>query len=259
VEELRSALSGAEFGVRVDAGALPGESAVVLSRGGQTLGFGWRAEDELTPGQAALRGVLERIRRAARGEGTGRVDPIPVERLLSGNDGQAPARTGLVIRDADALLKLLRGELGGRVVSLPPVDFRTEMLVAVFGGAGLAAGTEIRLDDAISRRADGYLQATVTLYEPAAGCAGASGDRPFELVRVRRMDLELFFIWKVEPRSCPQGRSAARRRGGHRRDFLASGSWLVRRSGQAPRASGAPANPTPGRETVRPGRRLGWE
>lgn len=181
----------------------PAAGRIELVREGELRGRVWESLDQLTPRERELADELEQVRRQAAGDGAEMVEAIPTTSLLHGYDARVSEPTAILIRSGDALLQLLRTQLGGRVVALPEIDFDTEMLVAVFAGPGLRRGSVVQVDVAASRTAGGYLQVPVTAYEPVEECPGLSGTSPFDVVRLRRMDLEVFFLWDQVTTSCP--------------------------------------------------------
>jgi hypothetical protein len=222
----------------------PGASRIVLVRGSATLGVAWQTESELTPPERVLVAALDRVRAEALGQGSERVEAIATERILSGYDARVSGPMAVLVRDGDGLINLLRGPLGGRTVALPAIDFKTEMLLAVFAGPGVRPGTQVQVDAAVSRTVGGYLQAPVTVYEPEAGCTGLSGASPFDLVRLRRVDLEVFFLWDLVTTGCRGRRPLSHERGGRRQGFFATRSHGAARCGQVPRAADAPTGST---------------
>lgn len=176
-------------------GETPASGRIELARDDETLGLVWESLDELAPRERDLADALEQVRRQAAGDGAEMVEAIPTASLLNGYDARVTGPTAVLVRNGDALLSLIRTQLGGRVVALPEIDFDTEMVVAVFAGPGVRPGSRVQVDVAVSRTLGGYLQVPVTVYEPEEGCAGLAGNSAFDLVRLRRMDLEVFFLW----------------------------------------------------------------
>ncbi len=194
---LAQSASGVEMAAASDPPAGAGGSTgwVVMEVAGAWRGFSWDAQTALTPAQLALRVQLERLHAQAAGEGSERVDGIPTYRLLRGDCGAMGGRAGVVVRDADSLLELLRGPLGGQSMLLPEIDFEHEMVIAVFAGSHLPSNSRVVIDAVASATAGGYLQVPVTLYQPSPECAQGIGATPFDLVRLRRVDREVFFVW----------------------------------------------------------------
>jgi len=207
---LRDAVERAEL-LPLEAVAEPGKSPgeapaagrIELVRDGVLLGLVWESLDQLTPHQRALADELEAVRRQAAGDGAESVETIPTASLLRGYDARVSGPAAILVRNGDALLNLIRTQLGGRVVALPAIDFDREMVIAVFAGPDVRPGSAVQVDVAVSRTVGGYLQVPVTVYEPATECPGLTGRSPFDLVRLRRMDLEIFFLWDKILTSCP--------------------------------------------------------
>jgi hypothetical protein len=176
-------------------GETPAAGRIELVHDAEILGLVWESLEELTPAERDLVDELEEVRRQAAGDGAEMVEAIPTEWLLDGYDARVAGPTAILVRNGDALLNLIRTQLGGRVVALPQIDFDTEMVVAVFAGTGVRTGSRVQVDVAVSRTLGGYLQVPVTIYEPEEECTGLTGNSPFDLVRLRRMDLEVFFLW----------------------------------------------------------------
>jgi hypothetical protein len=174
---------------------LIGSGRIELVRSGVTLGLVWESIRDLNAAESALVGELLSVWKEARAEGAEMVEAIPTTRMLSGYGARVPGATAILVRNGDALLNLIRVQLGGRIVALPEIDFNTEMVVAVFAGPDCRPGSVVQVDVAASRTMGGYLQVPVTVYEPAEQCSGLTGTSPFDLVRLRRMDIEVFFLW----------------------------------------------------------------
>jgi len=175
--------------------------ALRLLRGGAAVGFSWESTDELDLTQRQLIELLGHIRADALGEGNERVDAVATSAVVRGDRARVTEQDARVIRDGDALLLLLRESMGGEPLVLPEVDFETEMLVAVFGGRQ-APGSEVQVGALASRTAGGYLQVPVTLHVPAPECAPAGDASPFAIVRLAKMDVEIFFLWERVTHGC---------------------------------------------------------
>jgi hypothetical protein len=186
-----------------DPAALPPSAtgALRLQRGDGAVGFSWETTDELDPAQQRLITLLGQLRDDALGEGSERVDAISTAALVRGDRARVTEPDARVIRDGDALLLLMREMLGGEALVVPEIDFRTEMLLAVFGGRA-APGAEVHVGTLASRTVGGYLQVPVTLNVPAPECAPPGHVSPFEIVRLARMDIEIFFLWEEVTSGC---------------------------------------------------------
>ena len=190
-----SPLDAARTNAGMESDTLIGPGRIELVRAGVTLGLIWESVGDLNAAESILVGELLSVWKEARAEGAEMVEAIPTTRMLSGYGARVPGPTAILVRNGDALLNLIRVQLGARLVALPEIDFDTEMVVAVFAGPGSRPGSEVQVDVAASRTMGGYLQVPVTVYEPAEECTGLTGTSPFDLVRLRRMDLEVFFLW----------------------------------------------------------------
>ncbi|MFH1145212.1 MAG: hypothetical protein V1774_11765, partial [Candidatus Eisenbacteria bacterium] len=204
---LENALGGAQLEPWDASGPPVGAVGWVISaQGARTLGFSWEADAQLSEPRRRMVDLLDEIRCKARsqalGEGNERVELIGTSVVLRGERSRLDQRSARVIRDADALLQVVRECLGGDPVIMPEVDFESEILLAVFAGRQ-AAGAEIHVDGLASRTVGGFLLVPVTVYAPAPGCAALGESSPFEIVRLRKVDLEVFFQWAVENGDCP--------------------------------------------------------
>jgi len=178
---------------------------LAVVREGVWTGFFWNDPVELDAARRRLVDLLDPIVDGARSEATGvgneRVEWVAASPVASGERARVRERGARVIRDADALLLALREWMGPDPVVLPDVDFDSEMLLAVFAGEQ-PAGTEVAVGELASRMIGGYLQVPVTLHRPKDGCAGEGLASPYQIVRLRKMDLEVFFSWDVVEFDC---------------------------------------------------------
>jgi len=201
--DLRTAASKAAFGPWPQGEA---DAAVILISGNEPRGFSWTAEDQLSEGQRRLIALLDGIRIQARsealGEGNERVEWVPTSRLMRGSHARVAVRDARIIRDADALLLAMRELVGEDRVVLPEVDFDSEMVLAVFAGEQ-PAGSEMEVGANASRTVAGYLQVPVRLLPAGGNCPGGQAIRPYEFVRLRKTNLEVFFLWDIVPIECP--------------------------------------------------------
>lgn len=178
--------------------------AIVVVREGVRSGFAWQAPGELTPLQGALRARLAELRDEVRGEGSERVAILPTSVFAAGRQARVAERTARVIRDRDGLVTLLGEELRGEPLLLAEVDFAREMLLAVFAGASVRSGSQLEIATQVSRTAGGYLLVPVTLHEPGPACEGTIPESPFQIVRMQRIEAEIYFQWERLETSCPE-------------------------------------------------------
>lgn len=190
----------------VPLGAIPDGAggAVVLERGGERLGFIWNDPGELDGPRQALVTLLADLRNEALGEGSERVAIVPTYVFASGRHAQVAERSARVIRDRDAFLALITGELRDEVLVVPEVDFTRDMLLVVFAGDTVRPGSQVEVSTQVSRTVGGYLLVPVTLHEPGEACAGSGVESPFHMVRLQRMEVEIFFDWERLQAGCPE-------------------------------------------------------
>jgi len=206
---LEAAWEGAQL-APWDPAAPSGAGGTLLStRGTELCGFSWETEAQLGEAQRRLVLLLDGLRSHARSEALGEGSELVAEWIytavvLCGTDARIDRQTATVIRDADALLLVMQEWLGSGPVVLPEVDFDSEMLLAVCAGEQ-PAGTEVHVEVLASRTMTGYLRVPVTLYQPAQGCAAAGRASPYEIVRLRKLDLEVFSPWIVDTVGCQGG------------------------------------------------------
>ncbi len=202
LRSLEDAVAAVEMAPWDPAALQPGATgALRLQWGGASAGFSWESTDELDAAQCWLIELLGQLRDNALGEGNERVDAVAMAAVVRGDRARVTERDARLVRDGDALLLLLRESLGGEPLVLPEVDFETEMLLVVFGGR-TAPGAEVRVGSLASRTAGGYLQVPVTLHVPAPECAPPGYASPFEIVRLGKMDIEIFFLWEQVISGC---------------------------------------------------------
>jgi hypothetical protein len=177
--------------------------SVVVVRDAVRAGFAWSELDALPPEQQAVASQLLALRSEALGHASERVEIIPTMPFVSGRHARVAIRAAKVIRDQDGLAALIADELRGDVLLVSEVDFRHEILLAVFAGPDVRSGSLVEIGAQVSRTAGGYLQVPVTLHEPGEACAGTAPESPFQIVRLRRIDAEIFFQWDALETACP--------------------------------------------------------
>ncbi len=181
-----------------------GVGAVLLVRDGETTGFRWADAGELTAAQAQVVELLDGLRREAAGpDGSTLVEPVSVGRLLHGFDATGPAE-GVLVRDEDQMIDLLRARLARAAVVLPEIDFEREMVLAVFAGPRSNDAFDVVADDFAVRTLDGYMKVTVRRYVREASCP-AVGDGvhgAFDVVRLPRSAAQVFIDWRVVVLEC---------------------------------------------------------
>jgi len=202
LRSLEQAVAAAELDPWQPAGGPAG--AVVIRRGAEVVGFSWQNPEQLNAANQRVVDLLDGIVQGARSEAAGNElisEWISTRVVLKGGQARARERGARVIRDADALLLVMREWLGTDPVVMPEIDFDHEMLLAVFAGEQ-PAGSELGVDQRASSMIGGYLRVPVTLHVPHEACAGPGQASPYEIVRLRKMDLEVFFSWDVVEFDC---------------------------------------------------------
>jgi hypothetical protein len=203
------ALEGAQL-EPLAAGGQGRAGGVVVLRDGVRAGFEWDELDALPAGRQTLALELLELRSNALGHASERVEIIPTAPFVSGRHARVAMRAARVIRDPDGLAALIADELRDDVLLIPAVDFGREILLAVFAGPAVRSGSQVEIGAQVSRTAGGYLQVPVTLHEPGEACAGTVPESPFQIVRLRRIDAEIFFQWDALETACPDGAQSTR-------------------------------------------------
>ncbi len=201
--QVEAAIEGAELSPLTLPGVREASGLVRVVRDGRILGFVWLTEEALTEGERILVGVMEEVRTEAQEavedlRGQPRVEPITGETLLHGYDATGREAREVVIRDADALLALLRRELDRELVVLPEIDFDREMVVAVFLGPRSREQFDVKIMLPVSRmpQPGSFVQVPVTRYALSETCDPPAGEGgAFEIVRLPRFEEEIFFHW----------------------------------------------------------------
>jgi hypothetical protein len=201
LRRIELALDAAQLEVIADGPQRAG--GVVVLRNGLRTGFAWDELDALPVAQQAVAVELLELRSEALGHASERVEIIPTTPFVSGRHARVATRAAQVIRDQDGLAALFASELRDDVLLIPEVDFEREILLAVFAGPQVRSGSQVEIGAQVSRTAGGYLQVPVTLHEPGEACAGSVPESPFQIVRLRRIDAEIFFQWDALETACP--------------------------------------------------------
>jgi hypothetical protein len=182
----------------------PGEGAFFLAAGASRRGFTWTSPAGFSAAQSQLITLLDGLRREALGpDPQARTYPISGARLLHGYTARATEAAEFILRDEDALLRLLSEMLALETIILPEVDFGREMVLAVFLGPRTRRAYDVEIFLEITRTEDGYLQVPVTLYTRAEDCPfseGAGG--AYDLIRLPKTDGEVFFLWDQVDTGC---------------------------------------------------------
>lgn len=187
----------------------PGGGRVRVVSAGRARGFEWATPEQLSAEQEALLERLAALRAFARGEASERVAVLTTEPILAAARAAVLARRARVVRSQDELIDVIRSELGDAVVLLPQIDFEREMLLAVFAGCDVHPGSQVEIGRHVSRTAGGYLQVGVTVYEPPLDCGGQEPVCPAQIVRLPRIETEIFFDWEWVATDCPTESGAA--------------------------------------------------
>jgi hypothetical protein len=166
-------------------------------------GFSWTSEDELSEAQHDLVILLRGIRDGALSPEDPRLDPVPIGALLHGYHAALSESRELIVRDEDALLRLIREALPGEAVIIPTVDFQNEMVLAIFVGT-CAAPSDVEIWETARWTLDGDLQLAVTVSEPSPNCEPRGTVSPFQLARLPKTDGEVFFLWERVVTGCSE-------------------------------------------------------
>lgn len=181
------------------------QGGVLLAVGGRSLGFAWGPDLEPPAARLELRLLLERLRAEALGEGSEKVAQLATTSFARGRQALVAAPTARLIADRDGLEALLAGELSGEPLLIGEIDFAREMLLAVFAGPAVRPGAHVEIGAQVARTAGGYLLVPVTLHEPGPACAGPGRESPFHIVRLARLDTQIYFQWERLETACPGG------------------------------------------------------
>ncbi len=202
LRRLELALEGAQLG-SLAGDPLARAGGVVLLRNGIRAGFEWDELDALPVAQHSVASQLLELRSKALGHASERVEIIATAPFVSGRHARVATRAAKVIHDQDELAALITDELRDDVLLVPEVDFGREVLLAVFAGPDVRPGSQVEIGAQVSRTAGGYLQVPVTLREPGVACAGTAAESPFQIVRMRAIEAEIFFQWDTIETACP--------------------------------------------------------
>ncbi len=185
----------------------PNEGAVVFEKSGVLQGLVWNESSVLTHNQSNLITLLQEIRLAALTPASERIDLHFGQRLLHGYDAIINHSATYLIRDVDALLSVLKNDLGRETVLLPEIDFEREILLAVFLGPRTNQAYDIEIHNEISLMISGCYQISVTQYTRDESCPHQFGHRGvFELYKLPRSDQDLFLDWRTIETECTTAR-----------------------------------------------------
>ncbi|MCB9462583.1 MAG: protease complex subunit PrcB family protein [Candidatus Eisenbacteria bacterium] len=117
-----------------------------------------------------------------------RLDAGAVRVLASGSTSAIRTAREVVLDDRDELFALIREHRPGGIVALPPVDFRNEVVVAIFAGEKQSDGYSLSHGATLSGD-NGWLTVQIISTEPGRGCEPASTKtQPFLLLAVARTE-----------------------------------------------------------------------
>lgn len=200
-QSVRDAAERAQFevidGARMQ--ELPGIGFVRLGQDGLIYGFSWAREYDLSAAQLDLVNELRSIWEQANAPIDLRMAEVPITLLHYGLHAAMIEPREAVIRDEDALLKLIAEALPGEAVVLPPIDFDGEMVVALFLGAQRPQ-SNLEFMDKASWTVGGDLRLPVNVVETIGPCDRSTS--PFGLVRMPKSDSSVFFIRYRSTGSC---------------------------------------------------------
>jgi len=124
---------------------------------------------------------------------------LEVQELARGSQSQEPSERMMVVKDQDTLQRIW--SLAEQRGTLPEIDFDEEMALAVFMGERRTGGYEVRVEE-VSRSGDG-LKVSVLMRAPGENCMTTQAiTRPFQLLRLERVDGEVTFETRQEAVDC---------------------------------------------------------
>jgi PKD repeat protein len=130
---------------------------------------------------------------------------VGFEKISGFNNRQVYTQIGLVVHTQEEFDRLWQEALGDYTPSPAPptIDFKKEMVVAVFLGTRPSSGYGIRVDRI--RVEDGWLKVWYTETQPGYGCAVLTViSYPTLWLRAERVDLPVLFFSRVEVVPCPR-------------------------------------------------------
>ncbi len=159
--------------------------SITLTRDGEELTYASCDDDAAAPeGVRAAGEFLDDLVDAVLADADPQ-KPVRWRTLAAGATSAVHVPRRVVLRDMDALLRVLRDHSPGQPTVVPRVDFAREMVVAEFLG-DREAGSSIESAGAVFTRA-GVLRMQFEVHVPSAACgAEAAGAQPFVLVAVDR-------------------------------------------------------------------------
>lgn len=123
--------------------------------------------------------------------------PVPFTTLAMGEHSRIRAATAVVVRNEKAWERLWRRH-GGSAAERPVVDFRRDMVAAVFMGERPTAGYGLRVLD-VHRASDG-LHVLIRRRKPASGSLVAQVmTRPFVMIRLPASETPVHFDYTDTP------------------------------------------------------------
>ncbi len=116
-------------------------------------------------------------------DAAGRVDPIPFRILAQGRSGGLESEARMVARSRDELIALVSNVRDEGVGVLPSVDFRREIVLAIFPGTHPGEGHAVELLGArMTAGGQVLLSERWTIVDPA--CSGGTSSAPYQFVAI---------------------------------------------------------------------------
>ncbi len=161
----------------------PSDSFVVsVARGSEVLTYVTGSCDPAPP--AALTGMRSEFDQLVGELGEARLRVVSYTVLAQGVHSAIHDQRELIVRDRDALLRLLAEHSPGAPVAIPRIDFASQMVIAAFLGDQPSNGYAVSVDG-VEQTDSNWLRLDFRQVDPGPSCViSASVTQPFVLVAV---------------------------------------------------------------------------
>lgn len=200
LETLARVIGGLPLESYSSPGTCEGSFFLSVTRDSDVTTYRVSACDESVPASlAAVRSLLADF--ATGIDDPRRSDPDAARVLATGTSSAIRTTREVVVENRDEFVALLREHQAGGVVALPPVDFRTEVVVGIFapkptGGFSLGLGP-------VESGENGWVTVDVVSTTPGENCSVSQAQsEPFLLLAVRRSYGGLILSRRTEVQRC---------------------------------------------------------